>query len=115
MSTSSEMLRAGCRAIALTMTFVVILLVSLPRNHDGAFSRRVLAASVQPSYTKDVVPILQKNCLICHSHGAHKSGLVMDSYEALMKGGTHGPSIVPHDANASRLVAMLEGGLKPRM
>jgi WD40 repeat protein len=97
------------------MTFVVILLVSLPRNHDGAFSRRVLAASVQPSYTKDVVPILQKNCLICHSHGAHKSGLVMDSYEALMKGGTHGPSIVPHDANASRLVAMLEGGLKPRM
>jgi WD40 repeat protein len=39
----------------------------------------------------------------------------MDSYEALMKGGTHGPSIVPHDANASRLVAMLEGGVKPRM
>jgi WD40 repeat protein len=32
-----------------------------------------------------------------------------------MKGGSHGPSIVPRDANGSRLVAMLEGGVKPRM
>lgn len=115
MSTSSETLRAGCRAIGMTTTFVVVLLVSWPRNQDGAFSRRVLAASAPPSYTRDVVPILKKNCIICHSHGAHKSGLVMDSYDALMKGGSHGPSIVPHDASASRLIAMLEGGVKPRM
>jgi WD40 repeat protein len=115
MSTSSETLRAGYRAIAMTMTFVGILLVSLPRNQQKAFSGRVLAASAPPSYSKDVVPILKKNCIICHSHGAHKSGLVMDSYDALMKGGTHGASIVPHDADASRLVAMLEGGAKPRM
>ena len=39
----------------------------------------------------------------------------MDSYESLMKGGAHGTSIVPHDANGSRLIAMLEGGVKPRM
>ncbi len=97
------------------MTFVVILLVSLPRNHDGAFSRRVLAASLQPIFTKDVVPILQKIFLICHSLGALNSGLVMYCYEALMKGGEHGPSVVPHDAAGSRLVAMLEGGAQPRM
>src|SRR5215469_13705200 len=102
MSTSSERLQAVCRAIALTMTFVIILLVSLGRTHNSAVSRRVLAASAPPSYTKDVVPIFRKNCVICHSHGAHKSGFVMDSYETLMKGGSHGPSIVPHDANGSR-------------
>lgn len=39
----------------------------------------------------------------------------MNSYESLMKGGTHGPSIVPGNANGSRLVAMLEGSVNPRM
>jgi WD40 repeat protein len=99
----------------MTTTVVVISLAFFALNRNGGFSSRVLAASAPPSYSKDVVPILKKNCVICHSHGAHKSGLVMDSYDALMKGGTHGPSIVPHDASASRLVAMLEGGAKPRM
>jgi WD40 repeat protein len=115
MSPSCERLRAGCKTIAVMISLVMISLVFFPSNRDGTFSRRVLAASVPPSYTKDVAPILQKNCIICHSHGAHKSGLVMDSYEALMKGGTHGPSIVPHDASASRFIAMLEGSMKPRM
>src|SRR3954454_24678070 len=113
MSTCSETLRAGCRAIVIAASLVVIMVVSLPGNQDAG--RRVLAASAPPDYNKDVVPILKKNCNICHSHAAHKSGLVIDSYDALMKGGTHGPSIVPHDAGASRLMAMLEGGVKPRM
>jgi Tol biopolymer transport system component len=115
MSPSYETLRAECRTIAWTIGLVAILIAFYALIPNGAFSRRALAASAPPDYTKDVVPILKKNCIICHSHGAHKSGLVMDSYEALMKGGTHGSSIVPHDPNGSRLVAMLEGGLNPRM
>ena len=115
MSPVHEMLRSGFRAIALTIALIAIWFALFNSHRDEAFSRRVLAASAPPNYTKDVVPILKKNCVICHSRGAHKSGLVMDSYEALMKGGAHGPSIVPRDANASRLVTMLEGGVKPRM
>jgi WD40 repeat protein len=42
-------------------------------------------------------------------------GLVMDSYDALMKGGTHGPAIVPGKGDQSRLVMMLEGKTQPRM
>lgn len=99
----------------MTIILVTVALAFFVLNANGAFSHRVLAASSGPPAYTDVAPILKKNCVICHSHGAHKSGLVMDSYEALMKGGTHGPAIIPHNANGSRLVAMLEGGLKPRM
>ena len=115
MSTYSKRLHAGCNVIASAMAFVLILVAIPSSNYYGAFSHGVLAASAPPSYSKDIVPILQKNCMICHSRGAHKSGLAMDSYEALMKGGTHGPSIVAHDANGSRMVTMLEGTVKPRM
>jgi len=73
-----------------------------------------MAAST-PDYTRDVAPILQKNCVICHSKTAHKNDLVLDSYGALMKGGKRGPSIVANNADASILVEMLEGKLTPRM
>jgi WD40 repeat protein len=89
---------------------VVAALATCTVTPDG----RVSAAST-PNFTTDVAPILQKNCSVCHSHIAHKSDLVMDSYDALMKGGKHGQAIVPHDANGSRMVAMLEGKLIPRM
>ena len=75
---------------------------------------RTVAAPV-PNFAGDIAPILQKNCLGCHSSNAHKGGLTLDSYESLMKGGKHGEVIVARDANASRLVQMLEGKLDPQM
>ena len=39
----------------------------------------------------------------------------MDSYDTLMKGGTHGPAIIPGKSEESRLVLMLEGKVQPRM
>jgi WD40 repeat protein len=62
-----------------------------------------------------VAPIFQKNCLSCHSSAAHKGGLILDSYDALMKGGRHGQEVVAHDAKASRLVQMLKGTVYPQM
>ena len=41
--------------------------------------------------------------------------LVMESYDSLIKGGTHGPLILPHNARESRLSLMIEGKLEPRM
>jgi WD40 repeat protein len=42
-------------------------------------------------------------------------GLIMESYETLIKGGTDGPVIALGNSSESRLVAMLEGTVKPRM
>jgi cytochrome c len=74
----------------------------------------VMAAS-KPRFDEDIAPILQKNCLPCHSAAKQKSQLVIESYASLMKGGKHGNTIVPGNAAGSRLVGMLEGRIHPRM
>jgi WD40 repeat protein len=94
--------------------WTICVLIGAVATYTVTLDRCVSAAST-PNFTTDVAPILQKNCNICHSHIAHKSDLVMDSYDSLMRGGKHGQAIVPHDANGSRMVAMLEGKLIPRM
>lgn len=54
------------------------------------------------SYSKDVSPILEKFCVTCHNADEeHPSQLFLDSYEALMKGGKHGKSIQPGNAEES--------------
>ncbi|HMD83087.1 MAG TPA: LpqB family beta-propeller domain-containing protein [Terriglobia bacterium] len=75
---------------------------------------RVQADST-PNYNSQVAPILQKNCLACHSSASKMGGLVMESYDTLMKGGVHGPAIIPGKTDQSRMILMLEGKVQPRM
>jgi hypothetical protein len=72
-------------------------------------------ADSAPNFNSQVAPILQKNCLACHSSAAKMGGLVMENYDALMKGGAHGAVIVPGHADQSRMILMLEGKVQPRM
>ena len=50
--------------------------------------------------------MLADNCYKCHSTLAEKvkGGLLLDSREALLKGGDNGPVIVPGDPDASLLI-----------
>ena len=72
-------------------------------------------ADSTPNFSSQVAPILQKNCLACHSSAAKMGGLVLESYDGLMKGGAHGAVIVPGKADQSRMILMLEGKVQPRM
>jgi WD40 repeat protein len=72
-------------------------------------------ADAAPNFSSQVAPILQKNCLACHSSAAKMGGLVMINYDLLLKGGAHGKVIVPGKADESRMILMLEGKIQPRM
>ena len=64
------------------------------------------------SYSKDVQPILTKNCSECHAPGKEgyvASGLDTTSYASLMKGGKFGPLVKPGDALSSSLNMLVEG------
>ncbi len=64
------------------------------------------------SYTKQVKPILDAQCVECHKQGAagyEASGLLMDSYAGLMKGTQFGRIVIPGDSLTSILVALIEG------
>ncbi|KPJ90872.1 MAG: hypothetical protein AMJ55_12840 [Gammaproteobacteria bacterium SG8_15] len=68
------------------------------------------------SFSKQVQPILASHCLSCHNtegEGFKKSGLNMESHEALMKGTKFGPVIVPGNALSSSLVLLIEGKADP--
>jgi Planctomycete cytochrome C len=68
------------------------------------------------SYKADVQPILQQYCVECHADGgkgAEKSGLVLTSYESVMKGTRFGSIIKPGDALSSTLIMLVEGRADP--
>lgn len=76
----------------------------------------LLAACVSPqpvSYQRDVYPVLENNCLECHTppegRGYIKVQLNMESYETLMQGTIYGPVIVPGDSRHSILSMLVEG------
>src|SRR5437867_3715084 len=68
----------------------------------------------QVSFSKQVAPIFQAKCAGCHSKTANMGGFVLTDFESLMKGGSHGPALVPSHGSESRLVKMLDGSIQPR-
>jgi tricorn protease-like protein len=92
---------------SLTLGLALMVFIA----HPGT---RVHADST-PNFDSQVAPILQKNCLACHSSASKMGGLVMESYATLMKGGAHGAAIVAGKPDQSRMIQMLEGKVQPRM
>ncbi len=65
------------------------------------------------SFSRDVYPILKKNCIGCHAQspgeGYQRSGLSMQTYESLMEGARYGPVIMPGKSKHSILNMLVEG------
>src|SRR4051812_3472671 len=67
------------------------------------------------TYEKDVEPILINKCAFCHSGNLKEGKLDMASFDALMKGGKRGPSVVPGKSADSLLYKLSGKTLKPLM
>jgi hypothetical protein len=60
------------------------------------------------TFVKDVAPVIKKYCLPCHlEENENPSGLSMDNYELLLKGGNHGSTVVPGKPKSSNLYLKL--------
>ncbi|HEY8995883.1 MAG TPA: c-type cytochrome domain-containing protein, partial [Lacunisphaera sp.] len=76
-----------------------------------------LIHAAEPALSKDdtaffdakIRPILTEQCYKCHSHSADKikGGLLLDSRDALLSGGSSGPVIVPGKPDDSLLIQAL--------
>src|SRR5271168_2814461 len=86
-------------------------LIALALTCAGASAQ----SSTEVSFARDVAPILSKNCAQCHAQAAGMGNLDLRTREAALKGGQHGPAIVPGDAANSRLYQQLTGAQKPQM
>lgn len=100
----------GDLSLLCGVTLFLAIIASVPANPAP-----VQSETAPPGYAGQVEPVFQNKCLGCHNNQAKLGGLVMETYDSLMKGGTHGPVVIPGKGGESRLIQMLEGKIKPQM
>jgi hypothetical protein len=62
------------------------------------------------SFAKDVMPVLKKKCLDCHTTDDESSNkFYVDNYEVLVKESKHGVTIVPGKGEESMIIKKMRG------
>lgn len=60
-------------------------------------------------FARDIQPLLAENCYKCHGPSRSENGLRLDLKSEALKGGDHGPALVPGRAADSLLVKVING------
>ncbi len=72
-------------------------------------------AAATPDFASEVAPILEQRCVQCHGETQQVSDLRLDSREAILQGGKHGPAVEPGNSERSLLYRHVTGQAEPRM
>jgi len=83
----------------------------------GVTSSCLIAADDPKKVTFDdhVKPIFREHCTSCHNANDKKSGLALDTYQAVMNGGSGGEVVAAGDLDSSRLYALTAHKEQPFM
>src|SRR5438552_1673672 len=68
-----------------------------------------------PSYVRDIRPILDKNCTSCHQPAKKQSDLDLTTYASFHAGGKRGPTFVAGSPEQSLVIQFITAGMKPSM
>lgn len=99
----------GClRTNMLALSFTICL-ASTPAPMTA------LAAAAEPSFIRDVQPLLRKYCGGCHNEAEKEGDFSVASFDTLLKGTPDGAVIKSGDIAASRLLKMIRGTDEPQM
>jgi cytochrome c553 len=88
------------------------------RANGGAVPQAAASSGTEPtvSFEKDLRPLFEKRCAGCHNPITGRSGLSLDTAEAVLAGGNRsGPAAIPGNSEASPLLQYLRGEKSPRM
>ena len=66
------------------------------------------------SFQRDLVPVLEKRCVVCHQGEKPQKGLRLTSAAGLMRGGESGPAVIAGSPGESLLLSKVSGD-KPAM
>ena len=103
-----------CRRPGSFLTWIGLGLFSLALNGTGLSASNPTGAA--PGFEQEIRPILESNCGSCHSSQAHRSGLVVETVDSLLKGGAlDGPAVIAGNSKASPLMLRLRGERQPAM
>ena len=85
--------------------FRAVLMTGLMTGTLLGFGNLLLAVD----YSKEVKPILQSKCILCHGPLRNEGGLRLDYSGGIAKGGDRGPSVIANDLAGSLLIQVIEG------
>jgi WD40 repeat protein len=68
-----------------------------------------------PSYLRDVRPILEKSCTSCHQPASKQSDLDLTTYAGFQAGGKRGPGFVAGSPDQSLVIQFITAALTPSM
>jgi WD40 repeat protein len=71
--------------------------------------------AADPSYYRDVRPVLQKSCISCHQPAMKSSGLDLTSFDGIKTGGRRGAAWNAGAPEQSLIVRYITGESKPQM
>ncbi len=102
-------MRGTLRAGSLVLpTLALAAFATLSDSHRFSVSVHAQDNPKQPAYyTAKVQPILETNCYRCHGNGNRRGAYNMDTRENMLKGGHHGPGIVPEHPEQSWMVKLI--------
>ena len=101
-----------CLAGGLALVWISAVLV---RVHASEGRQGRVAAPGLVDFASQIQPILQTNCLECHSRDKRKGGLSLTSYEDVLDGGRSGPAVRPQNGGGSLIFHRVSGGVEPQM
>src|SRR5262245_47130956 len=103
----SRKCRRSVPTLARTVALLVSSFVSLPASGQSA------AADKAPHFERDILPILNENCLKCHGGTTRKGGLDLRTPRSMIRGGTSGPALVEGSAEKSLLLQQVASRTMP--
>ena len=74
-----------------------------------------LLGADDPSYLRDVRPILDKNCTSCHQPASKQSDLDLTTHARFQAGGRRGPAFVAGSPEQSLVIQFITAALMPSM
>ncbi len=66
-------------------------------------------------FRQSVAPVFKEQCLDCHGGKKTKADFDLSTREALLKGGSEGPAVVPFDVQQSRMLKLVRHEAEPAM
>jgi hypothetical protein len=67
------------------------------------------ASKTRIEFARDIEPLLQKRCWLCHGAQQQMNGLRLDRKDTALKGGALGQDIKPGNSAGSRLIRLVAG------
>ena len=95
----------------------VLLLASLFAQQSGHSPAAPMSAGEAGGklFGEHVKPLFENHCLACHNSSVKQGELDLTTREALLKGGTRGPAVVPGDGKSSVLYKLITHEQEPKM